>query len=152
MRWKGFPLLEQYRLEFFSDIFRIFYKFHIRLWHNYENLDKYWHCCTKMKVFFKNGCNWLSFLVHPFVLGVEFWNEHFFSLFSELVTIAVYFFYYCDYHITLPVSLWVEVFSSHFIQVFVSDIPQVFRESLLECSVGLPHILLWAFVAAQEVD
>ena len=44
------------------------------------------------------------------------------------------------------------MFSGHFVKMFVLNIPQMFRESVLQCSVGFSNVLCWALFAAQHIN
>ena len=64
--------------------------------------------------------------VHPLVFGVEFGNEHFLSLLPEQAAGIVNFFNYSDHHVTLFVTLAIEVLACHLLGVVVPHITKMF--------------------------
>ena len=126
--WSRFPLEQYYHLNFSVIYFEIFTISTSDCDISMRTCRLVWFFYTKKKNIFKKKFFLLQLarssclLVHAFVFSIEFRNEHPFSLFSELVTVAVNFFYYWYFHITLAMSPWIKVFSSHFIDMFVSDI------------------------------
>ena len=64
--------------------------------------------------------------VHPLVFGVEFGNEHFLSLLPEQAAVVVNFLNDSYHHVTLLVTLAVEVLPSHLLGVVVPHIAKMF--------------------------
>ena len=69
--------------------------------------------------------------VQAFVFGVKFFNEIFFSVFPIEFWLIVDGFNYWDFHVVEGVAWEIEVMSRSFVQVVISDVAEMLRESLL---------------------